>query len=558
MFEIAFQSLLLVHLFLWPAYGESVQIHTLSGQRLDLYQGYHALVVGVERYDHWPPRTHAAQNALEVSRELRRLGVSVRLLIDPTLQQMQLALDEFAKQEGAEPESGLVVYYAGNAHNVTSEKGQTTGWIIPKDAPRLKEEGEDLETYAVSTGQISALADQIQSRHVFFLFDAPLSADAFQVETPTLKMVDTESTLPARQFITRGETDQEVADHDFFKRFLLQGLQGEADLVHDGLVSASELGHYLADRVSKLSLGQLRPRFGRLSEADGNGGDFIIKTTTRSHAPLDDAITNTLGMQFVHIRPGSFMMGSPTGEPGRSNDETRHRVRLTRPYLMQTTEVTVEQFRQFVNATGYRTKAETDGGRWTAGSGTRWTQTPGTSWRKPGLTEMKEELPVICVTWKDATAFAQWLSAKEYRNYRLPTEAQWEYAGRAGISTPFSTGLCLSTSEANYGKIGHAYQKCTATFRTNHGQPVKVGLSEPNPWRLYNIHGNVSEWCQDWYGPYPSGKATDPEGPDSGSERVMRGGHWQADAAGCRFAKRWRIPPNLASDVVGFRLVLIP
>jgi formylglycine-generating enzyme required for sulfatase activity len=225
---------------------------------------------------------------------------------------------------------------------------------------------------------------------------------------------------------------------------------------------------------------------------------------------------------------------------------------------MQSTEVTVGQFKQFVQSTGYKTEAEKGGGCWTAGDGRRWTRKPGTSWQTPGLVGIEDNLPAICVTWNDATAFARWLSRKERRTYRLPTEAEWEYAGRAGIATPFSTGRCLSTDEANYGKIGYAYQKCTTVFRKKRGRPIKVGLLTPNPWKLYNIHGNVSEWCRDWYGLYTSGSATNPKGPNSGSERVMRGGHWQADAAGCRSARRWRFPPNLASDVVGFRLVMMP
>lgn len=185
-------------------------------------------------------------------------------------------------------------------------------------------------------------------------------------------------------------------------------------------------------------------------------------------------------------------------------------------------------------------------------------QKPGTSWQQPGLMDIKDDLPAMCVTWDDAMAFARWLSRKERLDYRLPTEAEWEYAGRAGISTPFFTGRCLSTDAANYGSIGSAYLECTTVFREERGHPIKVGLSAPNLWKLYNIHGNVSEWCRDWYGPYPDGSAINPEGPESGSERVMRGGHWGAVAAGCRFAKRHRIPPNLASDAVGFRLVMIP
>jgi formylglycine-generating enzyme required for sulfatase activity len=519
------QPLALVLLFVWSVHGERIQIHTLSGQPLDLYRGYRSLVVEVERYDHWKPRTNAEQDARDVSRELERLGASVVLLIDPTLRQLRLALIEFAEKDGSSPDSGLIFYFAGNTHSVILEDGRTIGWMIPKDAPHAEQAGEDLEQYAISTDWIAALADQIQSRHLFFLFDAPLYADALQVEPPVLKVVDADSALPVRQFITGGHTDKRVAEHGVFKRFLLQGLRGEADVIDDGLVSASELAQFLSDRLPKISRGLIQPQFGRLyGTGDGNSGDFIIKRTARSHAMMDDAITNSLEMRFVYIRPGSFMMGSPAGERGRSNDETRHRVKLTQPYFMQNTEVTVGQFKQFVQFSGYKTEAEKSGGCWTAVGERRWTQTPGTSWQQPGLMGIKDNLPATCVSWNDAVAFARWLSRKERLNYRLPTEAEWEYAGRAGISAPFSTGHCLSSDAANYGKIGYDYQQCTTVFRKELGRPTMVGLSAPNPLKLYNIHGNVSEWCRDWYGPYSNGSAIDPEGPGSGSERVMRGG----------------------------------
>ncbi|MGD9010512.1 MAG: SUMF1/EgtB/PvdO family nonheme iron enzyme [Desulfobacteraceae bacterium] len=621
------RSLALVLLIACTAHGEGIQIRTLAGQTLDLYQRYHALIVGVEQYDHWPPRTNAVQDARDVSWELKRLGVSVELLTNPTKQQMQLALDEFAGQAGADADSGLIFYFAGNTHTAASTEGRTTGWIIPSDAPDPGQAWKDLDEYAISSTRIAALAGQIQSRHVLFVLDAPFSADLFQVEPPVLKVVNTQSALPVRQFITAGHGDDPIATESAFKRYLLKGLRGDADLIHDGVVSASELALFLSNRVPRVTNGKQRPQFGRITDTGDNGGEFIVQMTDhplsiarlfvnaqpvpdtirilnikprfrqgielepgRYHLEisadgfetaerwinlaagedrtetiklskrikLDDAITNSLGMRFVRIRPGSFVMGSPTSEAGRSTDEIQHPVRLTQPYFMQSTEVTVGQFKQFVQSTGYKTEAEKGGGCWTAGDGRRWTRKPGTSWQKPGLVGIEDDLPAICVTWNDATAFARWLSRKERRTYRLPTEAEWEYAGRAGISTPFSTGRCLSTDEANYGKIGYAYQKCTTVFRKKRGRPIKVGLLPPNPWKLHNIHGNVSEWCQDWYGPYPSGNATNPKGPNSGSERVMRGGHWQTDAAGCRSARRWRFPPNLASDVVGFRLAMVP
>jgi formylglycine-generating enzyme required for sulfatase activity len=619
--------LALVLLAAWSTHAQGVQIQTLDGQAIDFYQGYHALVVGVEQYDHWPRRANAVQDARDVSLELKRIGASVRLLANPTQEQLQQALTQFIERAGADADNGLIVYFAGNTLSASISEERATGWIIPKDAPDPGQELEDFDQFAISAERIAALVNQAQSRHVLLLIDAPFSADLFQIEPPRLKIINTVSALPVRRFITAGRGDEPMAQQGLFRRYLLQGLRGEADLVDDEVISASELALFLSNRVSKLSRDRQHVQFGSIKETGSSGGDFLVQMTDRSQAmarlfvkaqpapntirilnikprfrqgieldpgryylevsaegfkttgkwvalaagedrtetitlaklpQLDDAITNSLGMGFILIRPGGFTMGSPAGEPGRLNDETRHRVRLTRRYFMQSTEVTVGQFEQFVQSTGYKTEAEKAGGCWTAGDGRRWTKKQGTSWKKPGLMSVEKNLPVICVTWNDAAAFAQWLGRKERRTYRLPTEAEWEFAARAGVSTPFSTGRCLSTDEANYGKIGHAYQKCTTVFRKKRGRPVNVGSLAPNPWKLHNIHGNVSEWCQDWYGPYPSGSATNPTGSGSGTERVMRGGHWQADAAGCRSARRWRFRPNLASDAVGFRLVMVP
>jgi formylglycine-generating enzyme required for sulfatase activity len=281
--------------------------------------------------------------------------------------------------------------------------------------------------------------------------------------------------------------------------------------------------------------------------------------TMKIQLPVEKKVlTNSLGMRFIRIRPGSFIMGSPKTEPGRLSDEVSHRIKLTKHFFMQQTEVTVGQFRRFIRSTGYMTEVEKDGGCWITDSGNRWRQKPGTSWKRPGRVPLDDDLPVRCITWNDAVALARWMSKKENRTYHLPTEAQWEYAGRAGTSTPFSTGRCLSTTAANYAKIDHRYHYCTTIFHENRHRPIEAGLLSPNPWKLFNMHGNVSEWCQDWYGFYQPNNATDPIGPSSGNERVIRGGHWRAKAAECRLAKRMRFPPKIASDVIGFRLVMIP
>jgi formylglycine-generating enzyme required for sulfatase activity len=604
------------------AHAEQPAMPALKNHTIDFYDEYHALVVGVGQYDQWPLKPEAEDNARKVSWVLRKIGFSVKLLTNPTMKELCSSLDEFAQETGKEVNRGLLFYYSGNSQSSTSLDGKKIGRIIPKDAPVPGKNREAFEQHTISTDKIVTIANQIQSKHVLFLFDAALSADAFQVEPAVLRKVNATSALPTRQFITAGKAHTPIIEHTVFRKYLQLGLEGEADLIHDGVVSASELGIYLSDRVSKVTGEQLYPQFGTMTVEGDIRGDFIFQLTDRMPeiarltvhpepvsaktrilnikpqftqgielkpgkyrlqvsakdfetydkwidlkagedrmvkiqlARKKEAITNSLGMRLIRVGQGSFMMGSTPDEPGRSNDEVRHRVKLTRPFFMQHTEVTVGQFKQFVLSTGYRTDAEKGNGCWITGDGKGWHQMPETSWKKPGSMMIEDDLPAICVTWNDAMEFARWLSKKERKTYRLPTEAEWEYASRAGTSTPFSTGRCLSTDEANYAKTGDPYEKCITVFRIKRGRPITVGQSAPNPWQLHDIHGNVSEWCSDWYGPFPSGKATNPEGPQSGSERVMRGGHWQSDAAGCRSAKRRRFPPNFSSDVVGFRLVM--
>jgi formylglycine-generating enzyme required for sulfatase activity len=563
---VMFLALVLVFAFTPTIRGETAnKVDTASpiGHAIESYRDGLALVVGVEHYDYWPERTNALQNAREVSVELKRIGFSVKLLLDPTAEELGSALNAFAQTSGNQTRRGLVFYYTGNGRTHSGAGRKKTGWIIPKDAPLPTLNLDEFEKKAINSARFVALAAQIQSRQVLFFFDAPFRTGDFHVETPVLRIMRDDDALPARQFITSGADERMGPNRNPFTKYLLLGLQGEADLIHDGVISGAELGLYLWDRVNRVTERQWHPQFGRIPVLSENKGDFTFKVAPKAQAPerprVDSQLyVNSLGIRFQSIRPGSYMMGSPPSEPGRLNDETRHRVKLTRPYYIQTTEVTTGQFRQFVQATAYSTEAEKGGGCWTTGNGAGWKQNQGYNWRSPGSIDAGDDFPVVCVTWNDARAFALWLSEKEGRTYRLPTEAEWEYAGRAGTSTPFSTGRCLSTDEANYGRLGPQYQLCTTVFKDRRDDLVKTGMLAPNPWKLHNIHGNVSEWCLDWYGPYPSKSITNPRGPASGSERVMRGGHWQTDAAGCRCARRWRLPPNLASDAVGFRLVLVP
>ena len=239
----------------------------------------------------------------------------------------------------------------------------------------------------------------------------------------------------------------------------------------------------------------------------------------------------SLNMEFIHISPGTFMMGSPESEPGRFDSEIQHQVTLSQGFYMGKTVVTVEQFRKFVIASGYETEVETDG------------QVYIHIWDNPGF-EQTDDHPVTCVSWFDAQAFIEWLNVRVKDDLQccLPTEAQWEYAARANTTAPFSFGDTLSKDQAN--------------FDNNHRiKTTPVGSFPANAWGLYDMHGNVWEWCQDRYGAYPSGSVTDPQGPLSGDHRVLRGGGWDDGARFCRSADRGSVLPGYRDDLGGFRLV---
>jgi formylglycine-generating enzyme required for sulfatase activity len=220
---------------------------------------------------------------------------------------------------------------------------------------------------------------------------------------------------------------------------------------------------------------------------------------------------NTLGIEFVLIQPGEFLMGSNSGF---DDEKPPHQVRISKPFYLGQYEVTQ--------------------GQWQAVMG-----------RNPSSLAGEATLPVENVSWEDVQEFVRRLNAKEGGpKYRLPTEAEWEYAARAGTSTAYSFG----DSERQLGEYAWYYDN--SGIKTH-----PVGQKKPNAWGLYDMHGNVEEWVQDWYGPYKAGAAVDPAGPSSGSSRVSRGGG-RTIARYCRSAIRRSYPPGSRDGgVLGFRLL---
>jgi sulfatase modifying factor 1 len=241
---------------------------------------------------------------------------------------------------------------------------------------------------------------------------------------------------------------------------------------------------------------------------------------------------------------------------GVASEGPPHRVEISRAFDLGTCPVTVGQFRQFVEVTGYRTDGERAGTgayRWCLEQ-RKWELTAACTWRSPGF-EQDDDHPVVCVSWNDATAFCTWLSGYTNRGCRLPTEAEWEYACRAGTTTAFHFGAALGALQANFdGNFPHGGAAPGQYLQ----KTSRVGLYPANDFGLRDMHGNVYEWCSDWLDPgyYERSPGKDPRGPEHGSERAVRGGAWNTIAARCRSACRKGGWVDFRINRRGFRVVM--
>ena len=288
------------------------------------------------------------------------------------------------------------------------------------------------------------------------------------------------------------------------------------------------------------------------------------------------------GLEFRLIEPGIFMMGNdatveeimakyPGGQEKSLVLSARRRVTLTRRFYLAKKPVTVGDFRRFVEATGYKTTAEQKGVARGLDANGAWIDAPGLNWQEPGFQQTSKN-PVVCVSYYDAVAYVNWLNATcadepelgGKPRYVLPTESEWEYAARAGSTTEFFWGdeaadgaKYLNAADESGSSAG---RKWTSAFPFNDGYVASspVGSFEPNAWGLYDMLGNVWEWCSDRFGAYASAPVVDPQGAAFGEYRVLRGGGWDAAPALARCAYRGANLPDACNTNYGFRVALIP
>lgn len=279
------------------------------------------------------------------------------------------------------------------------------------------------------------------------------------------------------------------------------------------------------------------------------------------HVGKDQVYTNSVGMKPSLIPPGEYMMGRTLEqydkllevgkEAGMDSDRLpswemlmmpAHRVRITKPFYMGTTEVTVAQFRQFCDESGYKTETEQGLHAGKPYKGRR----PICTWRKPMVwikLKQQDDEPVLHLCWNDCVEFCKWLTEKEGVEYCLPTEAEWEYACRAGTTTAWSFG-----NFEDFDSLGHEYMFVSDGPQKKHDRPSRVAQKKPNAFGLYDMHGNVWEYVADWWHryTYKNSPLNDPTGPTEQSEkgdmrRIIRTGSFDWDRWGAQSVYRMRI-----------------
>jgi formylglycine-generating enzyme required for sulfatase activity len=537
--------------------------HTEKGKK-------YALLVGVRKYDSdkFEDLRFTENDVEELARVLgERAGfTSIRVLTTsrggrrkgdaPTAANVRAALAALLAKKTKED----TVLMALSGHGIQATlKGKDESFFCPADA-QLND-----NSTLVSLGKLVADLDDCGARVKLLLVDAcrndPKLGRNVDVDALPRMPRGTAALFSCSSGERAFETPKLGKGHGIFFFHVLEGLRGKAKN-REGEVTWGGLAEHVTRSVSRAVPRLIGDGARQTPELKVNlrgespvliasaGGEVVREKTGEKPGQekvLPEGkreITNSIGMQLVRIPRGTFLMGSPAGEIGHSKDEEQHTVEITRDFYLAVHEVTQAQYRQVM------------------GKNPSWFSAAGGG--KDRVKDMDtDDFPVENVSYEDAVEFCKKLSAlpsekRAGRKYRLPTEAEWEYACRGGAaSSEFHFGSSLSSKQANFN--GN-YPYGGAAKDDNLGRPCKVSQYPKNGFGLFDMHGNVWEWCADWYDADYYGKSPrhDPQGPSEGSERVNRGGGWNNYGQVCRSARRFRSRPGDRRTILGFRAAQLP
>jgi len=476
-----------------------------------------ALVIGNGAYKTKPIK-QAVADARAVKNRLQEMGFSVVYRENLGENDIEATLNEF--RDRLEAGAQALFFYSGHAMQLNG-----VNYLSPVDTK--VESGKDVQLQSLNLNHVLDIMNNAGTQpNLVFLDASRKSPFSNKVHKGVFGLAKVE---PAAGML--------ISYANGLGRFAEDG-DGASSLYTENLLAAmneidtpiQSLMARFGEKVAQVSMGKQLPWL-----ADRIGGDYFLASgrftaakaeATDGNAPAPaaprhgDVMTEPLtGMEFIYIEPGTFMMGSPESEAERYDDEQLHEVRINRGFWMSKYEVTFEQYDAFSKATRHARPLDENWGR-----GKR---------------------PVIYVRWFNAVAYANWLSGQTGQHYRLPTEAEWEYAARAGTTTAYSFGDNVDDF------VDYAWNGKSANYRTH-----PVGGKRPNPWGLYDMHGNVWEWTASKYAEDYDGSEIEDSSLDiSRDKRVVRGGAWYFFPRGMRSADRRTYNPKYQLSYIGFRLI---
>ena len=607
----------------------NIKVRTNKNQEIELYKASYALVIGNGNYTKWPSLPGALQDVEEVKDTLETHGFNVTLKVDLNKKEFEMALAKFVLESGEDKDNRLLFYYAGHGRTRKAVNGEDLGSLVMIDAPSSASDEVGLEVASIDMSSLITHAKKIQSRHALFMFDSCFSGAILDVraELQLPEGILDSVKHPVRQFITAGRAGEEVPDRSYFKRVFLDLIQGCVKKpFHDGYITGEELGYYLKNEVPKYNKNQ-HPQYGKIHDVNLDKGDFVFvlpqtgndtrepeTTVTLTVTSVPNGATvyvdnNPIGRTPMHghqidtgirrekeveiglelsgyksrVKKAILMGGQPytwsvpleemlehpniqsmiVGKDGAemllipacefqmmsysvSEFEKFSRDIYVEAFYMDKYEVTNAQYKKFVDANP----------QWQKG------QIPDeyhnkyylNYWNGNNYPTGKDDYPVTHVSWYAAMAYAEWADK------RLPTEAEWEKAARGGLTLMnYPWGDAIDASKANYDG--------------NFDGPIPIGSYSANGYGLYDMSGNVWEWCLDAHGYYvtPSGKIRSNVEPISitetiylahnftqiknSEERVLRGGSWDNFSHDVRVGIRHGLEPTFAYGKLGFRCV---
>lgn len=523
-----------------------------KGVRQPLYKASHALLISVSNYKAWPELRTTKAELDEVARELQKHGFRVRRVHDPSGDELKREVDRFFGRHGhglGSQDHRLLFFFSGHGH---TNKQSDYAYLVPMDAANPDIDPSSFYEKALPIDGLDSKARGIQVRHALFLFDSCFSGGIFASRSQDgnavpqagstserLAYLNLQRSEPVRQFIAAGKHNETVPARSQFAPGFLKALQGRAAGYPDGYVTGKEIGRWLEQTVPGFYQGgrdkPTHPHSGVSRDVRLAYGDMVFQIPGQAVPPTLPADLFPPGKRFrdcedaacpwmVVVPAGSFMMGSPANEPDRFDRETQHQVKLSK-FVMGQFEITQ--------------------GQWKALMGSNPSH----------FNDCGDDCPVEMVNWEDAQAYVKKLSDFTGKTYRLPSEAEWEYAARAGTTTAFSTGQTITSGQANFDARFTYNGSLKGEFRK---KTIPVGGFASNGFGLHDMQGNVSEWIQDcWHDSY-QGAPTDGsawERDCTNTSRHIRGGSWDYDLRTLRSAIRGGNSPDNRSNNTGLRVV---